>query len=516
MNYVFYTKKYFDYDDIKQKQLFLLIDNNFIKIMDYKFDYNIDYNIYNSLVNLFSNAFLFNSFNIFKNYFKKINNRSYYFIKNIFKLMINDNIKFNSIELSNDNIINLNNSFNIRLFSNNFPKINAFNNNLILQNKTFNFELENTLIYNKNDIYIPIQNNIDILNYIKKFGNKIIINTSIHKKITINKIYDMLLDFKITYDTLIFNDKDIDFYISSKNISSYQNLEKSLGFYNNKIDCRDFNEVIDNNINTYKKISNDLSGEIHFYKNIPNELKDIFPILLNYDKINNTFFEIEKINGITISHLFLNEELTILQFDNVLGTIKRIHNYIDKNYIDNINIDNINIYENYSNKLIKRYSTHDYSIYPNSNNIYNILLKYLNQYEYENKGNFSMIHGDTVFSNILINKLGKIKLIDMRGKQNNILTMYGDKIYDYAKIYQSLLGYDEILLNKNIPSEYRQLFITHFHNKFIEIFGIDNLFYLKIITASLLFTLIPLHNNEKCNHYYNLIEKYDLLSLIDV
>ena len=28
---------------------------------------------------------------------------------------------------------------------------------------------------------------------------------------------------------------------------------------------------------------------------------------------------------------------------------------------------------------------------------------------------------------------------------------------------------------------------------------------LKIITKSLLFTLIPLHNNEKCKKYYNLI-----------
>ena len=33
----------------------------------------------------------------------------------------------------------------------------------------------------------------------------------------------------------------------------------------------------------------------------------------------------------------------------------------------------------------------------------------------------------------------------MNGKIDEELTIYGDFIYDYAKIYQSLFGYDEII-----------------------------------------------------------------------
>ena len=37
------------------------------------------------------------------------------------------------------------------------------------------------------------------------------------------------------------------------------------------------------------------------------------------------------------------------------------------------------------------------------------------------------------------------------------------------------------------------------------------LYYMKIITASLLFSLIPLHDNEKCFFYYNLIFEIDII-----
>jgi len=53
----------------------------------------------------------------------------------------------------------------------------------------------------------------------------------------------------------------------------------------------------------------------------------------------------------------------------------------------------------------------------------------------------TIIHGDQVFTNIIINNYDKIKFIDMRGKLGTELTICGD----LEKIYQSLIGYDEIL-----------------------------------------------------------------------
>ena len=93
----------------------------------------------------------------------------------------------------------------------------------------------------------------------------------------------------------------------------------------------------------------------------------------------------------------------------------------------------------------------------------------------------------------------------MRGKIGNKLTIYGDWLYDWAKIYQSIIGYDEILLSKFVENNYKQNIISIFKNYFIDKFSEKDFENLKVITKSLLFTLIPLHHNEKCINYYNLL-----------
>ena len=100
---------------------------------------------------------------------------------------------------------------------------------------------------------------------------------------------------------------------------------------------------------------------------------------------------------------------------------------------------------------------------------------------------------------------GDLKFLDMRGKIGDTLTIFGDKWYDYGKIYQSIIGYDEILLGKRTYNAYKHDLIDYFHNYIKDNFGIDTFEKIKMITKSLLFTLIPLHNNDKCEHYYNLI-----------
>ena len=129
----------------------------------------------------------------------------------------------------------------------------------------------------------------------------------------------------------------------------------------------------------------------------------------------------------------------------------------------------------------------------------------LSEYIKKDKGQISVIHGDTVMTNIVMNNFGKIKLIDMRGKMGDILTIYGDRFYDYAKLYQSLVGYDEILEDKYVNSIYKNHMLNFFEKKFIEFYDKKYLEYVKIITKSLLFTLIPLHNNSKCVKYFDLI-----------
>ena len=98
----------------------------------------------------------------------------------------------------------------------------------------------------------------------------------------------------------------------------------------------------------------------------------------------------------------------------------------------------------------------------------------------------------------------------MRGKQGDTLTCSGDWLYDWAKLYQSLIGYDEILENKFVSNNYKQRLIKYFKKYFLENFSREDFENLKVITKSLLYTLIPLHDNEKCKEYYNLINSHYL------
>lgn len=497
-NIIFYYKV--KYENIKNVPL-SFDKNNKIILNNYE-----KKNEKSSEFNLIFGAFYFKNTKLVKDYIEKLvllnesifNNNNLSLI-HLLNMMISDNINFEKYEINNENIYNLETPFQLRLFSNNYPKINAINNNLMIKPKKIVFQLEDILISYKDNEYIPNKKNINYIKYLRKFGNIIIINTYYD-----DSILPILEKFEIEYDSINFNLVSGDYYINSKNIL-FDNLEKNLGFYNDKIDARDFNEVI-SDIDKYTKRSDDLSGQIDYYLNIPYEIKDIFPLLLDYDD-NKKWYSMENIRGLNISNLYTNEELTLKQFDHILGTLHRIHNC----KIDTT-INQINIYKNYSEKLKYRYNNYDYSKFDNSYNLYNFLVEHLEKYEYENRGKISIIHGDPVFTNILINKFGKIKMIDMRGVIGNINTIYGDIFYDYAKIYQSIIGYDEILNDITISKLYKGKFINHFKSKFLEKYNDDDFYFLKIIVASLLFTLIPLHNNNKCISYYNLIKELHIFS----
>jgi len=471
-----------------------------------------------------SGAYGFNSWNKLLYYCKyiitnNIKQKNEYYISVVIKKMLEDNNIFIPKYINIQNYICLGTPLHVRIFCNNFPKINALNHQKLINIRRYCFDLDNTLVtfpqkINDYTTVKPIQKNINFVKYLKEFGHIIIIYTARRMKTyksnqgkvlaNIGKItFDTLEKFDIPYDEIYFGKPQADFYIDDLAISSYNNLEKDLGFYYNSIKPRYFNKLENINIEIYKKKSDNLSGEIYYYNNIPLQIKDMFTTMINFDNINYKWYEMEKINGIPISKLYLAEELTIQQLDHIMNSIQRIHNC---KLID----DNVNIYINYKNKLQKRYLNYDYSKFNGNKKIYDNLINFFIQYEKENKGKKTIIHGDTVLTNIIINQFGKIKFIDMRGKQGKELSIQGDWLYDWAKLYQSLIGYDEILQNINLNLIYKNKLIQYFKNRFIQQYSENDFNNLIIITKLLLFTLIPLHNNDKCLKYYNLINQIDV------
>jgi UDP-N-acetylglucosamine 2-epimerase len=519
---IFYTEDIFKtwnyqnvilyFDDYSEKPLYSYIKyDNCEKIIDIKEKEKISNNAC-------CGCYGFSSYKQLLYYTQKILDENFklgneFYTSSCIKRMLQDKITFYGVKIKKENYHCLGTPIQLKQFYNNIPNVSCYNLKKKTKTLRFCFDLDNTLVsYPKipNDYSSvePIEKTINFVRYLKNFGHTIIIHTARRMKThkgnlggviaDIGKItFDTLEKFDIPYDELYFGKPQADFYIDDNAVSAYNNLEKELGFYQDSIKPRDFNSVEKTSIEIYTKRADDLAGEIYYYSNIPNEIKDMFPLFINFD-IKNTWYSIEKINGLTLSNLYLSELLTFTTLETILKSIKRIQSVkIEKG--------KINIYENYKNKLKKRYENFNYTNFPNSGETYKTLYEKLEEYENNNKGKKSCIHGDAVFTNILINVHEKIKFIDMRGKQGNTLTIYGDWMYDWAKFYQSLIGYDEILLDKEIKFEYKKAMISKFEELFINWYSKEDLENLKIITNSLLFTLIPLHNNEKCIKYYNLI-----------
>lgn len=448
----------------------------------------------------------------------KIKQKGEYYTSTLIKEMIKDGIVFNNINIDINNYFCLGTPIQVRQFYNNYPNISCLNDKYSIKSQRICFDLDNTLVSSPriNGDYStvePIEKNIKFLRYLKNFDHTIIIYTARRMKTHNGNVgkclcdigqitFDTLKKFNIPFDEIYFGKPYADVYIDDLALNCYDNLEKELGYYMDKIDPRSFNTLELNTLQTYKKISKDLSGEIYYYKNIPNSIKDLFPIFIDYD-INNKWYIIEKIKGVTVSSLYTDELLTKNTLIHIMNSIHRIQSV----KIDNLDLDNINIYANYANKLKERYDSYDYSRFNNHKEIFELLFNQLINYEKNDCGLCTIIHGDTVMTNIMINNLDKIKFIDMRGKLGNNLTIYGDFLYDWAKLYQSLLGYDAILNNKNISYNYKNNMINIFIEHFKKLYSEKYVEYLKIIVKSLLFSLIPLHDNELCVKYYNLINE---------
>jgi capsule biosynthesis phosphatase len=465
-----------------------------------------------------SGAYGFESIHDLKKYAKLVidNNilqKNEFYMSNVVKYMIDTQNEFSYNIISKTDYHCLGTPLQIRQFINNYPMLACINNNIKIKKLRICFDLDNTLItYPKiaNDYtsVLPINKMIDYLKYLKTFGHTIIIYTARRMKTyegnqgkvlaNIGKItFDTLEKFDIPYDEIYFGKPYADYYIDDSAISAYDDIEKKLGFYNDKIDTREFN-TLKYSIDTVTKSGKYLSSQIYYYNNIPSCLKDMFPIFIN-SNIDNTEYTIEKINGMTVTQLYLSELLTENTLVHIMNSIKRIQQTEIKDTC------NINIYENYCKKLKERYDSYDYSKFTESKKMYELLYDKLYEYEINDKGKKTVIHGDPVMTNIIINEYEKIKFIDMRGIVGNTHTIFGDWLYDWAKLYQSLIGYDKILQNREISKDYEQKMHDAFVNYFINNFSTEDFNNLVIITKSLLFTLIPLHNDQKCVKYYNLI-----------
>ncbi len=381
--------------------------------------------------------------------------------------------------------------------------------------KRFCFDFDNTLVSFpkvKNDYSTvePIDGMIKYVRFLKAAGHHIIIHTARRMKTHKGNVGAVLADigmvtletikkFNIPCDELFLGKPYADFYIDDKAINPFLEPQKEMGFYNGDIAARSFNNVVINKDHVTKTSeSESFQGEMHWYQNIPQTARHLFPKAAWRDNVNS--LTLEKINGISLSYLYVNNSLTENTLITFLDTLKFLHESAKPG-------EKLPIYSNYCNKMSDRMLLPE--LRPRwYNDTFQKIYDYLNIYEKEDRGMVSVIHGDPVFTNVLLEKNNNFKFIDMRGRLGNRNTIFGDMFYDYAKVYQSLIGYDFILHNQTFNKGYMLKLQEAFERFIAQNYGLKAFIDITMITNSLLLTLMPLHYHEdpvKCNKYYDLI-----------
>lgn len=440
-------------------------------------------------------AYGFESGHLLKQYCERILNlKSELYTSYVYKEMLNDGVKIYGQLLSSFNCVGT--PLQLQIYCN--------KNKIYSEPLRICFDLDNTLVsYPKTpgdySSVEPINKNINFLKLLKELGHTIIIYTARRMKThngsvgavisDIGKItFDALDKFDIPYDEIYFGKPYAHFYIDDLAVNPYISLDKSLGIFSTDTQPRDFHQVEYDNDKVTKTTSN--QGEIYYYNNIPNSVRYLFPKVYNITENNITM---ENIEGVNFSYLYTNKLLKTKDLDKLLLSLSTLHSITPTNYPP--------IHSNYSDKVRSRYSSNldFYKKIPDSKPIYIKLTYYLDLYTCGIEG---MIHGDPVFTNVFQTKTD-IKFIDMRGKLGDELSIYGDIYYDLSKVYQSLLGYDFIINDIELDNVYVDKLIKHFESHFPP----EKLNNIKLITASLFFTLLPLHSfsEERNNKYFKII-----------
>jgi len=276
-----------------------------------------------------------------------------------------------------------------------------------------------------------------------------------------------------------------------------------------------------------------LQGEMFFYSRLPDDISDLFPKLISCSGpagAPETLTEesslatpsmpspsnpnaiasmtLQRIHGVTFSHLITNRCLTPGRLTLLLDALFRLHSS-SGDPTSQVPLEGSEICSNYLPKIEARWQKYRpiYSeLSDHAESMFSRIQLELGRYQHEERYRpCGVVHGDPVFSNVLLTDELKIRLLDMRGELGKKLTLQGDTLYDLSKVYQSLLGYDYIILSQpllerdtELLEELRDEFRRFVADKYPEVDFRD----VVMLTASHYFGIVPLHQNRSHQHAY--------------
>ena len=208
-----------------------------------------------------------------------------------------------------------------------------------------------------------------------------------------------------------------------------------------------------------------LRGEMFFYSHMPPDISDLFPqlksssddppkpgdrpramssmVLQEDGSFTNSSpgpgspasrrraeqiasMTLQRVHGVTFSHLVTNRCLTAGRLVTFLTALHRLHTSVG-DPPSQIAKPEIDVCQNYLPKLRRRFEEHRalyLSLMPAAGEMYEKIAAELESYAREKRFSYShVIHGDPVFSNVLLNDDGHVFLLDMRGELGSTLTL---------------------------------------------------------------------------------------------
>lgn len=353
------------------------------------------------------------------------------------------------------------------------------------QNMRVCFDLDNTLVTYPQvpgdyTSVLPIPTMIELARRLKSEGHTIIIYTARRMKThshnvgavckDIAKITFETLDLMdIPYDEIIFGKPYADIYIDDRAVNPYSQDVSLMGYISPKNAIPPMNGLKPNKHNTIsvegdivvkKGPSVFLRGEAYYYQTIPKE-SNISKYFAKFTDYIEGRLRIEQISGVPLYTLYRNGLMTSKHVESLFDFIDVLHHKTAPIHITAENVRN-----NYIEKLRNRFKNDEDYPFEDASAVQERCLRELELYLSRDHLEIApFIHGDLWFSNIIEEfKTGSIKVLDMKGSVDNILTTNGDPLYDYGKLYQSFLGYDIVLNNESMPRNSEELlteFTTH-------------------------------------------------------
>ncbi|MBI66160.1 MAG: hypothetical protein CMG64_07710 [Candidatus Marinimicrobia bacterium] len=248
---------------------------------------------------------------------------------------------------------------------------------------------------------------------------------------------------------------------------------------------RSFNDLfIDKKI--VKKSSEDkpskIFAEANWFNELPLPLRRFIPSLLGFDRgdasFMNSYYETEYLYHLPLSDLYsfcnLNESkwkqifLSIQELLNLFSKYKNKGVINGKEYVQlylKNTLNRLEAFEEQSGISISDIKF-SYSGKPGKLSLREIAVLTSDHISSDVQIEESIIHGDFCFSNLIFDSRSEsIKCIDPRGQDlNGNITLYGDKRYDYAKLFHSVVGlYDLIISGQyNLHEENKEYFLEFF------------------------------------------------------